>query len=340
MPRMRFQASCTLVFRVAFLWIGLSAFPSAPEAAPQSCRDTTVVLSDTNLSDLSEFWFGNPNYRFAIMLATNARSADPQFAFISDPNQLLPGTAANPARVCIPELPEAERLRNRYDLYLEAVHDMALAEPSEIVDSLDPVPTAGPARVVSWVRADQLAGFPTTPGESRVATGAIWITLAPNLQTFCREFVSQHNAHPDAVTLRIEQRLGLPPASSKTHFIELEIDEAAGGASLFRPCGDPAVTTTSCSLGGPAKCATGDNRCNERREFFFEQYYSAYGTERPVEYPWTSLGYTFDWAPGDVGAGGRIGFVEVGESEYVVPPGTEVSFVGATSTLEYCTPPG
>ncbi len=152
--------------------------------------------------------------------------------------------------------------------------------------------------------------------------------------------MANHSADPASVALRIEQRLGLPPASSKTHFVELEIADAATGASIFRPCADPRVTTTSCKLGAPAACAPDDDRCTERREFFFEQYYNSFGTKRPVSFPWTSLGYTFDWAPGEVGLGGRIGFIEVGESEYVVPKGVDVRLIGINTTMEYCASPG
>ena len=72
---------------------------------------------------------------------------------------------------------------------------------------------------------------------------------------------------------------------------------------------DTEVTDTSCELGAHPPCIVGDALCHARRDFFFEQYYNSYGTARPVMYPWTSLGYTFDWAPGTVGLGGKVGFV-------------------------------
>lgn len=44
-------------------------------------------------------------------------------------------------------------------------------------------------------------------------------------------------------------------------------------------------------------------------------------------YPWTRLGYTYDWgAPG----------AEVGEDELVLRPGAEVEVVTAPTTEEYC----
>ena len=313
----------------------LASAGEAP-ADPLPCRSVPPVLEATSLSDLSDLWFGSTDYRFAIMLATNSRTSDTRFAFIPDPNRLLTGTAGAQNHVCVPQLEEAERLRGRYDSYLRAVHDMALAEPSEVVDTLQAAPAKGPVRVVSWVREDQLPGFSGVPGQPMTTKKPLWVTLAPHLQEFCRDFATRHSADPDAVTLRLEQRLGLPPSSSKTHFVELEITDAGDGASLFRPCADPDVTTTSCAIGGPQSCAVGNSLCTERRSFFFEQYYYSYGTERPVEVPWTSLGYTFDWAPAEVGLGGRIDFVEVGESEYVVPAGVDARLIAFHPTMQYC----
>lgn len=165
---------------------------------------------------------------------------------------------------------------------------------------------------------------------------ATWVTLAPHVQEFCKDFVANYSGNPDQLNLRLEQRLGLAPASSKTHFIELKINIPTDGKSLFRPCGDTNVTTTSCALQAPTSCNVNDNICHQNADFFYQQYYSSYGSARPVEFPWTSLGYTFDWAYKDAGLGGRFDFIQVGESEYVVPLNTETEVVSKVTTAEYC----
>jgi len=300
------------------------------------CVATPVVMKETRLGGLAEFWFGSPSYRYAILLATNARVSNPDFSYISNPNDLPKGSVKAPNHVCIPGIDEAERLKLRFDNYLEAVHDMTLAEPLEIVNNLDPAPKTGPVTVVSWIREDQLKDFPSNTGDQLKATDDMWVTLSPHLQAFCQSFTANESTNPERLILRLEQRLGLPPAASKTHFVELKIESPADGVSLFRPCGNPDVTTTTCDLGGPIKCALDDKVCHQRSDFFVNQYYSAFGTARPVEYPWTSLGYTFDWAYKPVGLGGRFDFVQVGESEYVVPKGTIMSLVNIQSTEAYC----
>ena len=308
-----------------------------PAHAAEPCTATPKVKSKTTLGEIASVWFGDPDYASAILLATNARSGDPKFAFIVDPNRLPTSQPGKPNHVCVPALAEAERLRRRFDIYLEAVQDMTVAEPSEVVDTLDAVTGSGPARVVSWIRADQVRGVPA-PGETLETRAPLWVTLAPHLQEFCRNYVANHSDDPPAVTLRLEQRLGLPPSSSKTHMVTYEIANPRDGRSLFRPCGDPEVTDTSCTLGPPPPCDTGDLQCDALADFFYRQYYGSYGTSRPVGFPWTSLGYTFDWAMGPAGLGGRRDFVTVGESEYVVPAGVTLTVRRLERTMAFCTP--
>ncbi|MFT5136140.1 MAG: hypothetical protein ACI9XU_000148 [Arenicella sp.] len=329
----------TIVFKLALLNLFAGYCVSAHAKTTNHCESTPEVLTHTTLSGLANFWFGSPDFQFAILTATNARSADPMsmFAFISNPHQLSTLKEGKPNHVCIPEVAEAERLKLRFDSYLAAVHDMALAEPSEMVDNLDPVPASGPVTVVSWVRADQAKkSFSGQPGSTYTTKDNMWVTLAPHVQKFCREFAATHSENPDRVTLRLEQRLGLGPASSKTHFIELAIATPRDRKSLFRPCGDTNVMTTSCTLGGPSSCGADDKTCHQQSDFFYQQYYSSYGSARPVEYPWTSLGYTFDWEYKEAGLGGRFDFVQIGESEYVVPAHTKMELVSKQTTAEYC----
>ena len=71
------------------------------------------------------------DYQFAIMLATNARVGS-GFPFVGDPFQ-LPQALPEPCRSSASRsLHEAETLRNRYDTYLRAIADMALAVPADV----------------------------------------------------------------------------------------------------------------------------------------------------------------------------------------------------------------
>ena len=51
------------------------------------------------------------------------------------------------------------------------------------------------------------------------------------------------------------------------------------------------------------------------------------------QYPWTTLGYTFDWARKESGD-----FERIGESEFIVGPGAHINYLSSQTTAQYCTP--
>ena len=157
---------------------------------------------------------------------------------------------------------------------------------------------------------------------------------------FCTDFARTSGGDPDLLTLRLEQRLGLAPHSAKTTFVSFTIADPDPAKSIFRPCASPAIDTDTCAVRTAADddCSSSPSPkiCEAHNLFFYRQYYSSYGTARPTGFPWTSLGYTFDWALGPTDGTGQATFVRFGESEYVVPQGTPVTIVGAESSADYC----
>jgi hypothetical protein len=302
------------------------SFSGAAQAQMVACEATPTTGKSTTLTTLSDIWFGDGSYRYAIMLATNSRSGQDGISFIGNPDALESGV-----KVCIPQVAEADRLRRRYERYVEAVADMAVAQPWEMTNALTPLPQTGTYRVATWIRADQKSRFPSSPSSdfNYALGGDTWLTLEPMLKNFCTNFVNTVSSDPAALTLRLEQRLGLPPVSSKTHFAVFEIDASSpnSGKKIFRPCGNTSTATTSCSVG-----------IKDDNLFLYRQYYQSYGTTLPVQYPWTSLGYTFDWAPDPNTLGRRDSYVRIGESEYVAPKGTMTKFIGVIPTGQYCAP--
>jgi len=297
------------------------------------CLATPTIFEGTTLAEVADAYFGDIDYRYAVLLATNARAGG-DFPFIANPNQLPVGK-----KLCVPAITEAARLRNRFLTYINAVHAMALPEPSERSDNLSPIDTSKPAIVVSWVRPSQAKDYQANVGRTIAASGDIWVTLVPKLREFCAGYVKGQGSDLAAITLRVEQRLGLPPQSAKTDFVELEVSDPGNPDNIFRPCASPDVTTKTCGLGPPKTCdpkAASAEQCHRHRDFFFGQYYNSYGVSLPTEYPWTSLGYTFDWAWGPVGLNGKSSFRVYGESEYVIPKGASITVKGVYSTAEYC----
>src|SRR5579884_2072819 len=127
--------------------------PSAPSSDP-ICEFLPVMGSADSLPDLSERYFGEPSYQWAILLATNAHASEQGFRFIRDPNQLPAGSYA-----CIPNLSTAGRLRTEYDRYLRSVNQARSPTRADISNSLVAIDTSKPVKVVTWIRGGQLSTF-------------------------------------------------------------------------------------------------------------------------------------------------------------------------------------
>ena len=215
-----------------------------------------------------------------------------------------------------------------------AVADARVAEASEIVTSLTPIvprndrlrwrtvrTAAGDSvrevRMVTWATSDPLPGADTTatPGAALSLTDVVWATAVPEIQQFCRSL----DRSGERMNRRLRQRLGLRPDDAPTRFVELWVRPSA----LARPCPDPAITDRECELQppGPPTAVTVDP---SYRTWFTRQRAQEYG---PEGYPWTRLGYTYDWHPSAD---------EVGISEFIVRPGATVTVHAVASTAAYC----
>jgi len=291
-----------------FLAIALVAVSSY--AAP--CFLSHTVTPGDTLPDLGSFYFGDGDFASAILVATNSR-ANEGFSFISDPYRLATGSA-----VCIPDALEAGRSRARYATYRKAIAGTMVTEPWETTRALVTFPSNREVIVATWTRASQVSKYRTAAPQDT------WVTVEPHLKEFCRAFAKAHDGNQDELTLRLEQRLGMPPAAGDDTFLRIRLRDVSA-KTIFRPCSDPATGIAHCEAGPPS------DKNPAYAAWFYKQFYSSYGLPRPNLYPWTSLGYTFDWAQGS-----DEGFVRYGESEFVIPAGTPIESLGSVSTAEYC----
>lgn len=197
-----------------------------------------------------------------------------------------------------------------------------------------------PVTLVTWTREDYVPSF---QNGSAAKDFDIWVTKAPELQNFCREYVKAHGPDPVQLTRRLEERLGLRPFSGKDEFVEFTVSSKDGSLSrVFRPCSDPSISTEKCDPEpgrSPSQMrddlATSDPHQLEAlkmRYRLLNTYYESYSMKD--QFPWTYLGYTFDWAQKE----NSDDLVTFGESEFIVPAGTSISYVSATDTATYCKP--
>jgi hypothetical protein len=169
--------------------------------------------------------------------------------------------------------------------------------------------TAKPVSVVTWTSKDTADKF-YPPGPNRVGVD-VWVTRVPQLQNSCAAFP----ADPDALRLRLQQFLGLPAAPGARVVVLLEVDPA----DIFRPCPDPDPAKSECAATFPPGIDTA------YKAWFAEQVLARY--RQPDGYPWTRLGYTYDWAPGST---------TIGASEFVIRKGAAVTVTATVPTGTYC----
>jgi len=201
--------------------------------------------------------------------------------------------------------------------YIAAVEDAMIAKESEVSSNLTPITRDNrnliwqgegenaSVLVVAWTK------YPNSyPVGQNVTTswGYTWVTVVPEIQTFFKNNVPADSNY----SLRTAQLLGLPASNPSTYFVELWVKPD----QLFRPSPDNEITDTTASLTFPA------NVTAEYRDWFNSNIISSY---YPLKYPWTRLGYTYDW--GDS--------TPVGLSEFVIVQNATVTVKSVTSTVDY-----
>ncbi len=149
----------------------------------------------------------------------------------------------------------------------------------------------------------------------------VWVTLAPQVQQFCRNLPEDHRKDGDQIALRLKQYLGLKHTWDYDVFVELWVSPD----DLFRPCVDPETQDTQCNLNFGNDIPVVRN-IRDYKSFYQNLYYTSF--RRAGGAPWTGLGYTYNWD--------RHGLSEVGASEYILVPGATYEIKDAVPTLTYC----
>ena len=217
----------------------------------------------------------------------------------------------------------APKATDAWGVYHAAIADAAVASPAKVLP-LQALPPGDTVEMVSWV-GSQRAPCEGVPCRYTVSGDRQWLTLAGEVQAQCRQWKLQG----DALRERLEQLLGLPPHTPpqwrKGQFVVMQVPRA----QISRPClgsSTDANNTPRCTITPTADGAP------ELRNFVLRQMGNAYVANNPAGpgYPFTRLGYTYDWHP-EAAARGHYG-----ASEFVVDVGTTATVVAQYSTDAYC----
>jgi hypothetical protein len=176
--------------------------------------------------------------------------------------------------------------------------------------------------VATWTTHDSYFVSPGQPmGKPFVENYTVWVTAAPELKAFCRSYQPGPNGPP--LVGRLEQLLGLPPRSGHRYVVELWVRPQ----DLFRPSADPEVTDREAQLDHPN--VPGYLSVSDLYKQWFKDTAAArYQPKHGPPYPWTRLGYTYDWGNPD----GRMGL-----SEFVIREGAELTVHAVHATEDYGT---
>jgi hypothetical protein len=184
----------------------------------------------------------------------------------------------------------AETRADQIDAYNAAVRAAAIKRPG-FARALTPIDTGEPrVRVVAlrWIGASDV-----TDARGRL-TSSLFVALPRELKAACKGA-----AEP---VLALQQILGLPPRTGEYVMVEFGVPTTR----VFRPCASgPDVTATSCAFALPAPAtaarAKADDALAETQAFVFRQMWASYTFNVPTKesfgYPFTGMGWTYDWNP-------------------------------------------
>lgn len=200
------------------------------------------------------------------------------------------------------------------ELYIQAVEDAKTIEPEELLPLKTTLTRDDP--YAQWDQQGDrvlVCTWNNTPEDYPDGTDVI-VGEEPLWVFSGAEFAAWYADNADGVEdweLRLCQLIGLPSDAGYTHFTTLWADPN----DLLRPAFDPDVTTST--MAGEL---TGEDWY---RSWFEDNTAASYGADG---YPWTRLGYTYDWA--DNGT-------EYGLTEFILPTGAEAAVERTVTTRAY-----
>jgi hypothetical protein len=213
--------------------------------------------------------------------------------------------------------------QDNWDFYRQAIKDAAVYNPNKVMPLRPLQAEGGNVRVVTFTN------YTYQTGAYQVPAGVyIWVTPEGEVQDICRKF----NLKGEALRLRLSQLLGMPPNTTNSNMVVFSMPIKG----IFRPTPDPNPTTVyPCAADAMAQCGNTfpPNPSADYVTWFIGQDLGSYKigqADKDNGYPWTHLGYTYNWTP--------YAASKYGASEYVIQPNTNGTVLSQTPIDQYCAP--
>lgn len=214
--------------------------------------------------------------------------------------------------------PVQPNVKTNSEVYQEAIRDAMVAEENEISSTLIAIKpdnsyltwSNGYVLVVTWTKYS--SSYPVGDTIS-TSWGETWVTVVPEM----KDWYKKNPTSQENITLRTEQLLGMPENSKNIYFVEMWVKPE----NLFRPAYDNEINDNVCGL-----TFTSTASSDYIAWFNGNIITSYYPSKSTVKYPWTRLGYTFDWGNP---------YNEVGLSEFIISKSARVIVKSKSLTQEY-----
>ena len=167
--------------------------------------------------------------------------------------------------------------------------------------------------VASWMGPKYIASY--VVGEELTPSWKIWVTVSGEASEFARGT----GLSGEALTFRMKELIGLPPDADEEYWVEFSVRPE----DLFRPSADPDPSDSEAELDFPSAPELSVSAAY--REWFAGNEQASYVLAR-WGYPWTRLGYTYNWSED----GGKVGL-----SEFIIRPGAKVVVTRVATNEEY-----
>ncbi|NEP14228.1 MAG: hypothetical protein F6K14_29345 [Symploca sp. SIO2C1] len=222
---------------------------------------------------------------------------------------------------CYQQYPESEYPEAK--AYCHGLANTKIAKQEQIWKGLTAIEESNdPVLVVTWTT---WGGYEENMGKFMENTRDTWVTVAPELQNFCKKY-NRNTLVP--LPYRINQVLGLTPEKEETYQKRKFAQIWVKPKDLFRPTPDPEITDSEAELGFIP---------NWFRPISDSYKYWFLNQLMTNNYPWTKLGYTYDWGQhSDWQEIDADRPANVGLSEFIIQEKATIK-VHSVSTLEnYC----
>lgn len=201
-------------------------------------------------------------------------------------------------------------LENTKTLYIDyTIELISLGEASTVTASTNEIN----ARYIKVVSLTPWEGYKNAIGKTLTTDRSVWVTTYAEMIRKCASSCTESD-----FDLRMKQLLGLHPNTTITYAVEMSVPLE----NLFRPCYSPETHTKACPMEYP-KGVDGDHVrwIEDLKKISYLPY---------TGYPWTRLGYTYDWS------GGKTKY---GLSEFVIKPGSNIIVESVSDTYNLCCGP-